>query len=198
MVTTTVACGGGTTAPKAHGSSGSSGLRGITLSRPRDVSAVSLPDATNGGAPFVMKAPANGLLLAYFGYTSCPDICPTTLSDLRSALKRLGGEASRVELAMVSIDPKRDTADVLASYVKGFVPAGHALRTDDPMALGVAAKPFGAEYRVDVKPDGTEDVSHSSFVYVVNPAGMVVLQWSFGTPVNDLVHDMRLLLDQQK
>lgn len=167
---------------------------GIELTPHPDVSAVSLPDASNGGEPFTMVAPSNGILLVYFGYTACPDVCPTTLSDVRTAVRKLGPDADRVELAMVTIDPSRDTADILSRYVQGFVPGAHALRTDDPAALTAATEPFGARYDVQVQPDGTEEVSHTGFVYAIDPAGKVRLQWSFGTPAKDYAHDLKLLL----
>jgi protein SCO1/2 len=97
---------------------------------------------------------------------------------------------------MASIDPARDTAKVLTDYVRGFVPGAHALRTDDPSQLKAAASVLGVQYDVKVAADGSEDVGHTSFVYAIDPAGKLVLQWSFGTPVKDYVHDLRILLDR--
>ena len=77
----------------------------------------------------------------YFGYTNCPDVCPTTMADLGAALDRLDDEdAARVDVAMVTVDPERDTA-VLADYVQSFVADAHAMATDDPAALRAAGGP---------------------------------------------------------
>ena len=101
-------------------------LVGMTRDPEPQVDAVALPDVANGGQPFDFRAAPDALLVVYFGYTNCPDICPTTMSDLRVALGELGDQAERVDVAMVTVDPERDT-DVLADYVQGFVPDGHAI-----------------------------------------------------------------------
>jgi len=173
-------------------------FRGIVVTPGRSVAKVSLPDATDGNRDVAMEAEPGHVLLVYFGYTSCPDVCPTTLSDLREALHddRVAPDAGRVDLAMVTIDPARDTGEVLTSYVRSFVPGAHALRTDDDARLRAAADAFGAQYSVTVPPDGgEEEVSHSGFVYAVDDRGDVVAQWSFGTTPDDLAHDLRWLLD---
>lgn len=185
-----VACGGGA----RGGATASDGPAGIAISPSLQVASVTLPDVSKGGEAFRMVAPRGDILLTYFGYTSCPDICPTTLADIRSALRQLGSEASRVELAMITVDPRRDTPDVLTRYVQSFVKSAHALRSDDDAVLTAAAHAFGVHYEIDVKADGTEDVGHSSLVSAVDDTGRVRLQWTFGTPVSDLVHDFKLLL----
>jgi protein SCO1/2 len=188
-------CGGSGSAATSTTSADSGPGGGIRLDPPLDVSTVSLPDTSQGGQPFAMRGPDGGLLVVYFGYTSCPDVCPTTLADLRSALKRLGPErAGRVEVAMVTIDPARDTGDVLTGYVQGFVPGAHALRTDDDAALRSAASQFGAQYDVTVGKDGQEEVGHTGFLYAVDSTGHVPMQWSFGTRPPALADDLAKLL----
>ncbi len=169
-------------------------LKGFVQQPPQEVGSVTLPDASRSNSPFAMKAPTDDLLLVYFGYTSCPDICPTTLANLRLALRRLGARATRVEVAMVSVDPRRDTGPVLTSFVQGFIPGAHALRTDDPNALRAAADPFGVDFSVTVKADGSEDVDHTSFVYVVDSAGVVRDNFAFKTPPASIANDLDILL----
>ena len=159
-----------------------------------DVSSASLPDASAGGADFAMQAPAGEVLVVYFGYTSCPDVCPTTLADLRSALRKMGDDASRVAVAMATIDPGRDTADIITGYVQSFVPAAHALRTDDDAALRAAADTFGADYGVTITDEGDYDVVHTAHLYAVDDAGQLRVTWPFGTEPEDIAQDLDILL----
>lgn len=143
---------------------------------------------------FAFQADAGGLLLVYFGYTSCPDVCPTTLSDVRRALDGLGDDAARVDLAMVTIDPEVDTPDILADYVRTFVPDAVALRTVDDGRLRTVAEAFGADYgKTEV--DGEAEVFHTASLYAVDAAGDLVLTWPFGTSASDLGADLAQLLE---
>jgi protein SCO1/2 len=174
-------------------------LVGLTRDPEPQVDGTPLPDVADGGTPFTIKAPAGGLLIVYFGYTNCPDVCPTTLSDLKVALGDLGDDASRVATAMITVDPQRDTA-VLADYVRSFVPDAHALATDDQAALQAVAGPFGVSYQVTTSPAGEVQVAHSSYLFAVDDAGKLVLTWPVSadaqttTSVKDLAADMKLLL----
>jgi protein SCO1/2 len=173
-------------------------LVGYRPSGEQVVNSVALPDASNGDAPFEFVAPTGGLLIVYFGYTSCPDVCPTTLAMLKSALATLGDDASRVSLAMATVDPNRDTGEILTGYVQSFVPTAHALRTDQPDELQAVADSFGAIYSVTTSTDGRIEVSHSGAMYVVNDQGGVVLTWPFGVVSADVAADLELLLAETK
>ena len=159
------------------------------------VGSVTLPDLSNGGADFTMRAPEDGLLLVYFGYTNCPMECPTTLSDvgiIEASLDReRPGTGDRIDVAMVTVDPDRDLP-VAAEYVAGCVPDGHALGTDDPAALATAAGAFGVSYQVR-----DEQVAHSTQLYAVDDAGNVVMTWTFPTAQPDLFADIDALLASQ-
>jgi protein SCO1/2 len=159
-----------------------------------EVGGATLPDASAGGAPFAMRAPRGKLLLVYFGFTSCPDVCPTTLADVRTALGELGDDADRVELAMATVDPGRDTDEIVTAYVQSFVPGAHALRTDDDNALREVTEAFGAYYEVTVAEDGTVDVVHTGHLYVVDDQGLLQLTWPFGTEAFALASDLEILL----
>ncbi|MEZ5165046.1 MAG: SCO family protein [Acidimicrobiales bacterium] len=173
-------------------------LRGTEREPLPDVSGAALPDSTADGAEFSFVANDGEVLLVYFGYTSCPDVCPTTLLPTSAnALRDLPEELSeRVELAMVTIDPRRDTDEVLTGYVQTFVPGAHALRTTDDVVLKSAADALGASYSVVLPPDGGEpEVGHTGFLYAVDSRGRLVVTWAFGTPADDLSHDLAILLD---
>jgi len=153
-----------------------------------------MPDLSNGGEPFPISAQPGELLLVYFGYTNCPDFCPTTLSDARLALQQLD-DPTQVSVAMVAVDPDRDLP-ILAEYVGGFFPDnGHALGTEDAGQLARVAAPFGAQYDVTTNDDGEVEVAHTTQLYAVNDAGEIVLTWQFGVSKDDLAADMEQLLE---
>ena len=132
----------------------------------------------------------------YFGFTSCPDVCPTTLGHLRGALRDLGDEADKVQVAMVSIDPARDTPEVLNEYVGSFVDDYRAYRTEDPALLGTAEATFGvtATRQETSSESGYYTFDHTATVFVVDPSGTVVLEWPYGTSPSAMAGDLRRLL----
>lgn len=167
---------------------------GYTVDPPPEVGDVSVPRA-DGSGDFVMAAEAGGLDIVYFGYTFCPDVCPTTMADVRKALAELpDDEAERVQVAMVTIDPARDTAELLDGYVTNFVPDGVALRTDDDAALRAVTDAFGADYSVETNDEGEVEVGHTAELYAVDDAGTIVMQWPFGTDYQSIARDLRSLL----
>ena len=154
----------------------------------------SLPDASDAGADFLMQAPAGEVLVVYFGYTSCPDVCPTTLADLRSALRELGDDADRVTVAMATIDPGRDTDEIITGYVQSFVPAAHALRSEEDESLRAAADVFGADYGVTITDEGDYEVIHTAHLYAIDDAGLLQVTWAFGTEPEAIANDLQILL----
>lgn len=169
-------------------------LTGYTLDPPTQVGDLSLPVAATGD-PFPFRAEPGHLLVVYFGYTACPDVCPTTLATLRAALRSLGDRAARVDLAMATVDPARDTADILPGYVRSFVADGVALRTEDDGELRAVTDRFGASYRVTV--DGPKvEVAHSGSMYVVDDQGTVLDVLPFGLTKDDIANDLGILLDR--
>lgn len=175
--------------------SGSRELSGVIREPIPDVSALTLPEATGAAAPFSFVAEKDELLLVYFGYTACPDVCPTTLADLKAAFKKLGAKSEQVSVAMATIDPRRDTGDILTKYLHSFFPSATALRTDDDAALRTITDAFGASYEAKYPNNSEPEVSHSAYLYVIDDNGRLVLQWPFGTTSNDIALDLEQLLD---
>ena len=173
-------------------------LSGYTREPVPDVSKVVLPLA-DGSGNLPAAAPKGGYRLVYFGYTSCPDVCPTTLSDLKRAIKQLpADERAKVDVAMMTIDPDRDLPTKISEYVATFFPKnGTALRASDPTQLSAAAGAFGASYGVKAGKDGTPEVSHSGDLYVVDDRGKVVLQWPFGVGAESMSSDLATLFARQ-
>lgn len=173
-------------------------LAGVRRTPLPDVSGATLPDVSQGGEPFRFVADEGELLVVYFGYTMCPDVCPTTLSDVRGALRLLDpGEAERIDLAFATVDPDRDHAELITGYVQSFVPGASALRTTDADELAAAAEPFGVVYDVTTGDEGEIEVIHSAFTYVVDDEGRLLVTWPFGIPADDIASDLELLLDEQ-
>jgi protein SCO1/2 len=176
----------------ACGSSGSVSLSGVVRTPKLQVGSVQVTDVRTAASrpTFATRARSGGLLLVYFGYTSCPDVCPTTLADIRAAFTKLGPDARRVELAFVTVDPARDTAPVLRKFVGQFVPAAHLLRSSSAAQLTAAEHAFLISAKALT--DGTID--HSASVAVVDAHGTVLVEWPFGIEPAAMAHDLRVLL----
>lgn len=167
-------------------------LSGVVYDPPISVAGLSLPDAAGGD--FAMQPASGDLNLIYFGYMNCPDVCPTTLSDVKKALSLMPDDVrSRVTLAMETIDPDRDTAQELTAYVQGFVPEAHAMQTTDQELLQSVTKAFGASYSVATNDQGDIEVGHSANLYVVDAKGDVVLIWPFGIKAEQISDDLQIL-----
>lgn len=134
------------------------------------------------------------VVVMFFGYTHCPDVCPTTLGDLAQAMKLLGRDAQRVQVLFVTVDPERDTPDLLARYVPAFYPTFLGLY-GGPRATAATAKEFHVFYRKHYEP-GSDDysVDHSASSYVFDPSGHLRLVWNYGTGAAAMAHDVKLLL----
>ena len=158
---------------------------------PMMVGGLTLPNVADGGAPYRLRPAAGHVLLVFFGFTNCTDVCPTTLADLRAAIRRLpADQRALVDVAFVTVDPARDTPAVTAEYMRSFLPDGIALRTDDDAQLRKAATAFSVAYSAD-----GDDVQHSSLVSAVTPNGRIAVQWPFGTTVSVISADLALLLN---
>ena len=139
------------------------------------------------------------IVMLYFGYTFCPDVCPTTLANVADILKRLGPDAERVRLLFVTVDPDRDTLPVLADYVKNFAPEIDGLRGDSDQIASLARR-----YRIaySVTPaTGTHayEVTHGSAIYVFDATGAArLLVPSLGSAAGDVAGvtaDLRRLVE---
>lgn len=131
-------------------------------------------------------------VVLFFGYTHCPDVCPTTLADLAQAMKLLGAEASRVQVLFVTVDPERDTPELLAQYMPAFDPAFLALY-GDAQSTAQAAAAFGVLYSKQPTASGYS-MDHSSGAYLIDPAGRVRLLAPYGQRAEWQADDLRLLL----
>lgn len=134
------------------------------------------------------------LVVVFFGFTQCPDVCPTTLSDMVEVKKRLGPDGEKIEVLFITVDPERDTPALLAQYVPGFDPAFLGL-TGTPQEIAATANEFKVFYQ---KAAGTTPTSytmdHTAASYVFDKDGKIRLYIRYGTPVDDVVADLKKLL----
>ncbi len=146
--------------------------RATVLPQPRPLPALDLID--QDGRPLAADFFGGGWTLVFFGFTQCPDICPTTLATLAQAVRQLQDlpESERPRVLLVSVDPERDTPERLAPYVRFFDPSFLAA-TGSPAAIAEAATAFGIPYAKVELPDGGYTMDHGSGIFVVGPEGGV-------------------------
>ena len=133
------------------------------------------------------------VVLVFFGYTQCPDICPTTLLTLQAVMRQLGPEAQRLQVVFVTLDPARDTPDILAPYISFFDKNFRALRGDESSTQAVA-KEFRAYYSKVPRADGSYTLDHTATSYVFDPQGRLRLLIRHGETAENITADLRLLL----
>lgn len=134
------------------------------------------------------------LVVVVFGFTNCPDVCPTALADLASAMKQLGADASQVQVLFVTVDPRRDKPELLRQYVPAFHPDFLGLYGDDD-AIARVAKDFHVYYSVrEGRTPETYTVDHSGQIFVLDREGKARLLFAPGTKPAAMAADLRLLL----
>jgi protein SCO1/2 len=168
-------------------------LAGIVRDPAPVVDATTVPSLTEPGTDLAFRAEPGGFQSVYFGYTNCPDVCPTTMADWAVTLRRLPEDlAAQVSTVMVTVDPDRDN-DILPGYVESFVADAEAAGTTDADRLAAAAEPFGVSYDVSTNDEGDIEVSHSGFLYLVDDQGRLVVTWPFGTSSSEMAADVEQL-----
>ena len=150
----------------------------------------------DNGSSFRLSELRGDTVLLFFGYTSCPDVCPTTLSELRKLDESLGVNAGKVKVVFITVDPERDTPEVIQKYVSIFNPAFIGLSGSQD-ELEPIWKDYGVYREVDKSSSSAAGyiVTHSARLYVVDPDGNLRLSYSYGTPTDDIVHDLKILFE---
>lgn len=163
-------------------------MHGIVMQSPQSLTDFSM-DASTGERVSLSDFHGKPVLI-YFGYTFCPDVCPTTLSDLKTMMTTLGKKADDVQVIMISVDPARDTPEQLATYMAYFDPRfiGMTGTTDE---VDAAATQFGVFYEAhEGTPDSGYLVDHTSTVALVDKDGYLREIFSYGTPGEDIAADV--------
>jgi protein SCO1/2 len=167
-------------------------LRGIVFEDPEPAAALVLTDAE--GTAFDLAAQRGAVVLVYFGYTHCPDVCPTTLSDWASARRALGEDAGQVRFVFVSVDPGRDTPELSLAYARQFDPTFVGLTGTD-----AEIEALKTAWRIAAYPEGdprTRDytVAHPAHTYIVDTEGRLRVLHEPGVRGEELAEDIRKLL----
>lgn len=166
---------------------------GVLNTPPRAAPNFTLTDGE--GHPWALDSLQGRWVLLAYGYTSCPDVCPATLSALGRVKEELGPQAEQVQVVFVSVDPERDTATLVQEYVRHFGDDFIGL-TGTPEAVAAAAAAYGVNYQaVEVDSAVGYLISHTAFIYVIDPD----LQWRltipFGVKPPEIVDDLRYLMN---
>ncbi|MEO8543229.1 MAG: SCO family protein [Betaproteobacteria bacterium] len=155
----------------------------------------SLPD--QNGKVRGIKEFAGKVVVVFFGYTQCPDVCPTTMAELVEVRNSLGKDGQRVQGIFVSVDPERDTPEVLKAYIENFDPSFIALRPTSPEQLEAIAKDFKVFYkRVDGRTPTSYTMDHSAGSYIYDTHGQLRLYSRYGMGAKALAGDIEQLLKQ--
>ena len=156
---------------------------------------ISLTD--HNGQPRTLKDFAGKIVVVFFGYTQCPDVCPTTMAELVEIRKALGADGARVQALFVTVDPERDTPEVLKAYMTNFDPSFLALRPSTPEQLAALAKDFKVYYKkVEGRTPTSYTMDHSAGSYVFDTKGQLRLFTRYGSGAAALAGDLRQLLKQ--
>ncbi len=135
------------------------------------------------------------VVLMFFGYTQCPDICPTTLTEMQQVMALLGPQSDKVQVLFVTVDPERDTAAILKQYVPAFDPRFLGLRPADDAALEKVAKDFKIYYKkVPGTSPGSYTMDHTAGSYAFDPEGRLRLYIKHAQGPETLAHDLKELL----
>jgi protein SCO1/2 len=159
------------------------------------------------GGPFTLTAPDGTTvtdqtyrgkwLLVYFGYTFCPNTCPMTLNEIATVLEKLGADAAKLKPLFITVDPQRDTREVLEQYTQSFDPRIVGL-TGNPQQIDAVTQEYGAYSARHKTGPGPEDyvIDHSTYLYVMDPGGKFVRAFDADTPGNRIADALREFLSQ--
>jgi protein SCO1/2 len=170
------------------------GLRGTVYAEPfPPAPAINL--LRNDGSPFKLEDLRGNLVLLFFGYTSCPDVCPTTMAELKTALENIGPEkADQVKVVFVTVDPQRDTPERVQEYANHFHQEFIGLSGQESELARVWSD-YGVYRSVaEGSPATGYLVDHTARITLIDQAGSLRSSYGFETPVEDIVHDLKLLL----
>jgi len=169
-------------------------FRGTTFGEPYPL-APEIELTRSDGSSFRLSEMRGNVVLVFFGYTTCPDVCPTTMAELKLAMAELNeAEAAQVKVLFVTVDPERDTPERMQEYVERFNPAFIGL-SGAQADLEKIWQAYGV-YRETVQGTSAAGylVDHTARVTLIDQQGNMRISFGFDTPVEDVVHDLKLIL----
>jgi protein SCO1/2 len=150
----------------------------------------------SNGETFRLSEQKGKIVLLFFGYTACPDVCPTTLAELRQVMDKLGDKTQQVQVVFVSVDPERDTPEKIQEYVEHFNQDFIGL-SGNPDELQIIWDNYGVfRERVESESAFGYIINHTARTYLIDQDGNLRLSYGFQTPVEDMVSDLEILLNQ--
>ncbi|MGY4827903.1 SCO family protein [Sphaerotilaceae bacterium SBD11-9] len=177
---------------KLGGVSTQAGFKAVDITGADYGSKLSLPD--QNGQVRTLADFKGKLTVVFFGYTQCPDVCPTTMAELAAVKKALGKDGERVQGVFITIDPERDTPELLKAYMAGFDPSFVALR-GTPEQTAATAKDFKVFYaKVPGKSEGSYTMDHTAGSYIFDASGKLRLFTRYGSGAEALTADLKTLL----
>ncbi len=152
----------------------------------------------HNGQARTLKDYQGKIVVMFFGYTQCPDVCPTSMTELVAVKKLLGAQADKLQALFVTIDPARDTPEVLKSYMANFDPSFVALFAGSPEKLAELTKYYKVYYKkVEGKTPTSYTMDHSAGMYVYDTQGRLRLYSRYGSGAGALASDIKLLLQEK-
>jgi protein SCO1/2 len=134
------------------------------------------------------------VIVLFFGYTHCPDVCPTTMSDLRNVMKQLGDKSDQVQVLFVTVDPERDTQEVLSKFVPSFDKRFVGLRGNAEQTKETLKNYKIFMSKVEGKSANDYSIDHSAGMYVFDKTGKIRVYFGYGQKINEMVSDIQKLL----
>ena len=177
---------------KAPGAAARPSFKGVDITGAEYARTLALTDA--GGQARTLADYKGKVVLVFFGYTQCPDVCPTTMAELAEIKRQLGADGARVQGIFVTVDPERDSAPLLKAYIANFGPDMVGLR-GTPDEIKAAAKEFKVFFsKVPGKTATSYTVDHTAGSYVFDAQGKVRLFTRYGSGTQALIDDLKILL----
>ncbi len=169
-------------------------FRGTSYAEPYPV-APQIELIRSNGETFRLSDQKGKVVLIFFGYTFCPDVCPTTLAELKLATDQLGRKAQSVQVIFITVDPERDTPEKIQTYVEKFSPKFIGL-SGSLDQLQKIWNDYGIFRKIAPAENSTQGygVDHTARVTLIDPDGNLRLTYGLQTPVEDIVHDINLLI----
>lgn len=153
---------------------------------------------TQNGESLQVNAPQKGKISAvFFGYTQCPDVCPTTLGKMKIVMDKLGADASKVRVVFITVDPERDTPEVLKAYMAAFNPVFIGAYADPIERTREMAKQFQVVYEKEGD-DPNYIVNHTANLYLLDENGKTIVSAPYEVKPEAIVHDIKQMLAAQK
>jgi protein SCO1/2 len=168
-------------------------FNGVVYENPQAAPPIKLIESNN--QRFEFKNHTNKIVLIFFGYTSCPDVCPSTLSDMKRLLSILGEDSEFVQVVFITVDPDRDSVDKLNGYMSLFHPKFIGLTGSDEELEKVWGD-YGVFREVDTSSDTAAGylVNHSSRIYLIDQSGRLLITYGFGTSPDSMAKDISYIL----